>query len=69
VPGVKRGLDTDSVAMFGHSMGGASSLATMEIDGRVKGGINMDGAFEGPEIDEGTDRPFLVFGATDHNRT
>jgi pimeloyl-ACP methyl ester carboxylesterase len=69
VPGAKHGLLVHSVAMFGHSLGGATALATMELDERIKGGINLDGAFYGPEIDVGTDRHFLIFGRADHNRT
>lgn len=69
VPGAKSGLDVHSAVMFGHSLGGATALAAMELNHRIKGGLNMDGSFYGPEIDRGTDRPFVIFENKAHNRT
>ncbi|KAI9869611.1 MAG: hypothetical protein M1830_005298, partial [Pleopsidium flavum] len=54
--------------MFGHSLGGATAAAAMLNDSRIVGGLNMDGAFYGPVVDQGLDRPFLLFGRPDHNR-
>jgi hypothetical protein len=69
VHGAECGLDVHAAAMFGHSLGGAATLAAMELDSRIKGGSNLDGTFFGGEIDKGTNHPFLIFGNKIHNRT
>ncbi|WP_406278539.1 alpha/beta hydrolase [Streptomyces sp. NBC_00191] len=56
-------IDKDRVGMAGHSLGGASTAATMAQDPRVRAGVNMDGPF----IDSGSKsglsgRPFLMLG-------
>ncbi|CAF9937198.1 MAG: hypothetical protein ALECFALPRED_007137 [Alectoria fallacina] len=67
IPGVECGLDVSRVAMFGHSFGGATTAAAMLSDGRIAGGVNMDGTFYGPVVKRGLDRPFLLF--SDPNTT
>jgi pimeloyl-ACP methyl ester carboxylesterase len=69
IPGAIQPLDIHSTVIFGHSLGGATALAAMELDPRIKGGINMDGSFHGPETTRGTDRAFAIFGNTAHNRS
>lgn len=60
----KETLDFARVGMFGHSMGGAAALEAMRMDDRIKGGVNIDGAFRESQIsDTETDRPFLVISA------
>ncbi|KFZ10018.1 hypothetical protein V502_08370 [Pseudogymnoascus sp. VKM F-4520 (FW-2644)] len=61
LPGSK-GLKTNKVAMFGHSLGGAASAQAMLRDKRIVGGINLDGSFFSTVIQKGLDRPFLIFG-------
>lgn len=62
------GLNTTRVAMFGHSLGGAATLAVLENDDRVVGGINMDGAFFPPTIQQGTNKPFMIMAHSNHTR-
>lgn len=62
------GLNTSHVAMFGHSLGGASALTTMILDDRVIGGLDMDGAFFPPAVEKGTDRPFMIMAHEGHVR-
>jgi pimeloyl-ACP methyl ester carboxylesterase len=53
---------------MGHSLGGATAAAAMVNDSRIICGLNLDGAFFGPVIQEGLSRPFLNFGSQGHNR-
>jgi dienelactone hydrolase len=64
VPGLgSQTLDLSRVGMLGHSLGGAAALDAMGMDGRIKGGVNLDGAFHGDQMTVGTERPFLVISA------
>ncbi|KAI9779835.1 MAG: hypothetical protein M1839_007148 [Geoglossum umbratile] len=66
IPGLgPQSLQTSRVGMFGHSMGGTTTLEAMQLDTRIVGGVNIDGNFEGPQMTIGTDRPFLVVTAMD----
>ncbi|MFI6386775.1 alpha/beta hydrolase family protein [Nonomuraea sp. NPDC050540] len=55
-------IDRSKVAMAGHSLGGASSLAAMVKDDRIRAGIDIDGTV--PPGVPGTDlaRPFMFLG-------
>jgi pimeloyl-ACP methyl ester carboxylesterase len=66
--GIAGTLDVGRVGMFGHSMGGATTAWAMLDDRRILAGINLDGAFYGPVVDAGLDRPFLLMSSQDHNR-
>ena len=52
-------LDLDRVGVFGHSLGGATSLQFCHDDSRCKAGIDMDGAPLGRVVAEGVRQPFL----------
>ncbi|KAK2766130.1 hypothetical protein FQN54_007646 [Arachnomyces sp. PD_36] len=69
IPGVKEGLDVQQVAMFGHSVGGATAANAMLIDSRLKGGLDLDGSVWGPAEHQDQTRPFLIFGTGIHNKT
>ncbi|MGW7140159.1 alpha/beta hydrolase family protein [Streptomyces xanthophaeus] len=59
-------IDRNRIAMAGHSIGGASAVAAMATDPRIRAGINMDGAFATPVPATGLGgRPFLILGAQD----
>ncbi|MCJ1459862.1 hypothetical protein MMC28_010241 [Mycoblastus sanguinarius] len=62
VSDAQTGLNVSSVAMFGHSLGGATAALAMVNDSRIVGGVNMDGAFFGSVVTEGLDRPFMMMG-------
>jgi hypothetical protein len=70
VPGiVHRKLDTSRIAMFGHSLGGATALEAMQADHRIIGGCNLDGPLSGsPQLAKGINKPFLLFAAAGHDR-
>ncbi len=58
-------IDPARIAMAGHSIGGASALATMLTDHRVDAGVNLDGSFH-PAPTRPLRRPFLMVGNQDH---
>ncbi|AQT75968.1 alpha/beta hydrolase family protein [Streptomyces sp. fd1-xmd] len=57
-------IDRGRIAMAGHSIGGASAIAAMADDPRVRAGVNMDGGNATPVPATGLGgRPFLLLGA------
>jgi hypothetical protein len=70
IPGRECEPDTSSVAMFGHSLGGATAATAIVNDTRIKGRLNMDSAIfnAGDVLEIGFDRPFLLFGHTNNTR-
>ncbi|MFJ4651669.1 alpha/beta hydrolase family protein [Nocardia sp. NPDC088792] len=61
-------LDLSKIAMFGHSLGGATAAQVMHDDRRVAAGVNLDGSLWGSVVTDGLDRPFVLIGGTDHGR-
>lgn len=55
-------IDTSRIAMAGHSAGGASTVAAMLKDSRIRAGINIDGTTELRIPGSGLARPFLFLG-------
>ncbi|WP_222871191.1 alpha/beta hydrolase family protein [Nonomuraea sp. PA05] len=55
-------IDTSRIAMSGQSAGGASTLAAMAADSRLRAGIDVDGTVEAELPEEGLSRPFLLLG-------
>jgi dienelactone hydrolase len=55
-------VDASRIAMGGHSVGGASSLAALRADSRILAGINVDGSISTPIPDPGLSRPFMLLG-------
>ena len=66
--GLRGALRMSSVAMFGHSLGGATAAAAMLEDQRITAGVNLDGSLVGPVVNAGLDRPFLLVAGQDHGR-
>jgi predicted dienelactone hydrolase len=54
-------LDTDRVAIMGHSFGGAAAGQACLDDPRCKAGVNLDGLQLGDMIDRSLETPFLFF--------
>ncbi|WP_433727490.1 alpha/beta hydrolase family protein [Actinoplanes sp. CA-051413] len=55
-------IDPSRIAMAGHSAGGASALAAMAADTRLRAGIDIDGLTNDPIRDTVLSRPFLFLG-------
>ncbi|UBU11493.1 alpha/beta hydrolase family protein [Nonomuraea gerenzanensis] len=55
-------IDPARIAMSGQSAGGASTLAAMAADSRLRAGIDVDGTVETPLPEAGLSRPFLLLG-------
>lgn len=66
--GLVGALDLNRVGMFGHSLGGATTAATMLDDPRFEAGIDMDGTLWGPVASTGLTRPFLLLSNQTHDR-
>jgi predicted dienelactone hydrolase len=52
-------VDPNRIGMAGHSVGGASTIATMVADPRIKAGVNIDGTNKVPLTAPGLSRPFM----------
>ncbi|GAB2814967.1 alpha/beta hydrolase [Actinocorallia aurea] len=59
-------IDRSRIAMAGQSIGGASALAAMVKDSRVRAGIDMDGTTYARIPQEGLSRPFMFLGSPQH---
>ncbi|RVX46230.1 platelet-activating factor acetylhydrolase isoform II [Nonomuraea polychroma] len=55
-------IDPSRIAMAGHSAGGASTIAAMLKDSRIRAGIDIDGTTEVRIPGSGLVRPFLFLG-------
>jgi predicted dienelactone hydrolase len=64
-PGSDR-IDRSRIAMIGQSIGGASSLAAMLKDRRIRAGIDMDGTTYARIPKSGFSRPFMFLGSSRH---
>ncbi|MGW6278916.1 alpha/beta hydrolase family protein [Kribbella sp. NPDC055071] len=75
--GVRAGLDLRNVGMFGFSLGGYATANTLLEDHRVLAGLDLDGTLQddrakgplGDAAEKGLDRPFLLFGSDETQRT
>lgn len=69
IPGIgHRTFKESKIAMFGHSLGGTTTLSVLEADKRVLGGVSLDGPIFGAEEELGINKPFLMFGRDNHTR-
>ncbi|MEV0196760.1 alpha/beta hydrolase [Nonomuraea sp. NPDC050691] len=59
-------IDRSRIAMAGQSIGGASAMATMVKDSRVRAGIDMDGTAYARIPKNGFTRPFMFLGSPQH---
>ena len=60
--------DFDRVAMFGHSIGGATTAQVLGDDARFQAGIDLDGSIYEPASSRPLQRPFLLVGGDYHHR-
>jgi len=61
--GLADSLNMSRIGMYGHSLGGATTAATMHDDNRIRAGVNLDGPLLGPVVDDGLDRPLLMLAS------
>ncbi|MDA0635531.1 alpha/beta hydrolase [Nonomuraea sp. MCN248] len=59
-------IDRSRIAMAGQSIGGASAVAAMVRDPRVRAGIDLDGTTYARIPKTGLSRPFLFIGSPQH---
>ncbi|RVX38386.1 platelet-activating factor acetylhydrolase isoform II [Nonomuraea polychroma] len=59
-------IDRSKIAMAGQSIGGASAMAAMVKDSRVRAGIDMDGTTYARIPKTGFTRPFMFLGSAQH---
>ncbi|HEX5753922.1 MAG TPA: hypothetical protein VFZ09_47500 [Archangium sp.] len=57
-------LEVASAGVFGHSMGGASSIRALGRDPRFDAGINIDGYLQGPP-ERSIEQPFMLLSTPD----
>ncbi|TVY22646.1 putative 1-alkyl-2-acetylglycerophosphocholine esterase [Lachnellula hyalina] len=62
------GLNTTHTAMFGHSLGDCTAYSILDVEDRILGGLTMDGDLDGPPLLNGTSKPFMFIGSTNHTR-
>ncbi len=67
--GLHGSVDLKNVQIFGHSLGGATAAAAMLEDERIQGGINLDGSFFGGVLEQGLNRPFMIFAHQGKNES
>ncbi|MFI7635559.1 alpha/beta hydrolase family protein [Nonomuraea sp. NPDC049400] len=59
-------IDRSRIAMVGQSIGGASAVAAMVKDPRIRAGIDMDGSTYARIPKSGFSRPFMFLGSAQH---
>lgn len=62
-PHLAEDLDLSKVGMFGHSLGGSTTVQTMHDDHRVRAGVDLDGPILGSVAADGLDRPLLMLAS------
>jgi dienelactone hydrolase len=75
--GLADGLDLRKIGMFGFGLGGYATANAMLQDQRISAGIDLDGTLQddrtkgplGQVAEQGLDRPFLLFGSGESQRT
>ncbi|WP_160050546.1 MULTISPECIES: acetylhydrolase [unclassified Nocardiopsis] len=55
-----RVIDASRVGMAGHSWGGTATAETLRAEERVDAGINLDGPYYPPVLEEGLDKPLAL---------
>ncbi|MFC8044825.1 alpha/beta hydrolase family protein [Nocardia sp. NPDC057353] len=58
--GLAENLDLSRVAMFGHSLGGSTTIGALHADPRIRAGVNLDGPVLGPAAEDGLAQPLLM---------
>lgn len=59
-------LNTDRMAIFGHSLGGATAVGALLAEPRLQAVCNIDGGLWGEEVTTNNSRPYLLMTAENH---
>ncbi|KAI4950508.1 hypothetical protein J4E91_004391 [Alternaria rosae] len=62
LPGYVGAKKAPSMAVIGHSLGGAAAASAMMSITSLKGGVNLDGSMFGSVLTTGFDSPFMLMG-------
>lgn len=60
-------IDSNQLAIWGHSFGGATAAAVIHADKRVLGGLNLDGMLVDPILSTNITKPFILAGRKGHD--
>jgi len=66
--GNRHGGKISTVAVFGHSLGGAAAAASISNSSIFLGGVNLDGTIFGPVLKSGLTHPFMLVGHENKTR-
>lgn len=61
--GLAESMDMTKVGMFGHSLGGSTTVQALHDEPRIRAGINLDGPILGSVAAEGTEKPLLMLAS------
>ncbi|MEU1547537.1 hypothetical protein [Nocardia sp. NPDC005745] len=61
--GLAESMDMTKVGMFGHSLGGSTTVQALHDAPQIRAGINLDGPILGSVTAEGTDKPLLMLAS------
>ncbi|MFE9787733.1 alpha/beta hydrolase family protein [Nocardia salmonicida] len=61
--GLAERLDLTDVGMFGHSLGGSTTVQSLHDDPRIRAGVNLDGPILGSVATEGAVQPLLMLAS------
>ncbi|MFC9473154.1 alpha/beta hydrolase family protein [Nocardia sp. NPDC056952] len=61
--GLSERLDLSNVGMFGHSLGGSTTVQSLHDEPRIRAGVNFDGPILGSVATDGTAQPVLMLAS------
>ncbi|MFD6397373.1 alpha/beta hydrolase family protein [Nocardia sp. NPDC060249] len=61
--GLAERLDLSAVGMFGHSLGGSTTVQSMHDEPSIRAGVNLDGPILGSVTTDGTPQPLLMLAS------
>ncbi|MFF2395551.1 MULTISPECIES: alpha/beta hydrolase family protein [unclassified Nocardia] len=61
--GLTERLDLSNVGMFGHSLGGSTTVQSLHDEPRIRAGVNFDGPILGSVATDGTAQPVLMLAS------
>ena len=65
LPSFAGALDLNRIGMFGHSLGGTTTVRVMQVDARIRAGMSLDGPIPEAEGAACIKRPFMLVRSVD----